>query len=147
VPTVNVDVRMKAPASRVWHAVASVEDYPEFMESVQDVRIEGDDPDGGRLTSWSVLLKGSVLEWTEREIVREEAMRLEFEQVDGDLDRFAGAWSVVEHGENNCTVRLEVDFDIGIPLLADMLNPVAARALHENSEQMLREIERQVASA
>jgi len=37
-----------------------------------------------------------------------------------------------------------VRFEIGMPMLADMLNPVAARALRDNSEQMLREIERKV---
>ena len=40
-------------------------------------------------------------------------------------------------------VRLTVMFEIGIPLLADMLNPVAQRALRENCTDMLRGIERQ----
>ena len=145
-PIVKVDAAIEAAAERVWDAVKAVEDYPAFMESVRDVRIEDDLGGGSRLTRWSVLLKGSVLEWTERETIREDVRRLEFEQVDGDLDRFAGAWSVHDHGDGGCTVRLDVDFDIGIPLLAEMLNPVAARALRDNSQQMLREIERQVAA-
>jgi ribosome-associated toxin RatA of RatAB toxin-antitoxin module len=145
VPIVQVDATIAAPAERVWRAVTAVEDYPAFMETVQAVRIEDEGVDGRRLTRWSVLLKGSLLEWTELETLREDVRRLEFEQVEGDLDRFAGAWSVDETG-GGCTVRLEVDFDIGIPLLSDMLNPVAARALRDNSEQMLREIERLVAA-
>ena len=145
-PKVEVDITISAPAEEVWRAVTAVEDYPRFMESVREVAILEDPPDGGRLTSWSVDLKGSLLEWTEREQVRHDVRRLEFDQVDGDLDRFVGAWSVTDAGDGRAAVSLEVDFDIGIPLLADMLNPVAARALQENSERMVREIERRVSS-
>lgn len=42
------------------------------------------------------------------------------------------------------TVSLHVDFDIGIPLLAQMLNPVAADALRENAAQMLAALERRL---
>jgi ribosome-associated toxin RatA of RatAB toxin-antitoxin module len=144
-PAVEVRLTMGVPAAAAWRAVTAVEDYPGFMDSVREVRIQEELPDGTRLTHWSVLLKGSVLEWTERETVHEESRRLEFEQVEGDLDLFRGAWSVTETSDG-CTVRLEVDFDIGIPLLAEMLNPVAARALHENSAQMLQAIERRAAA-
>jgi ribosome-associated toxin RatA of RatAB toxin-antitoxin module len=144
-PAVEVRLTMGVSAAAAWRAVPAVEDYPAFMDSVRDVRIEEELGDGTRLTHWSVLLKGSVLEWTERETVLEESRRLEFEQVEGDLDLVKGVWSVTET-DGGCTVRLEVDFDIGIPLLAEMLNPVAARALHENSAQMLRAIERRAAA-
>jgi ribosome-associated toxin RatA of RatAB toxin-antitoxin module len=144
-PSIEVNLTMGVPGGVAWRAVTAVEDYPAFMDSVRSVEVGNDLPDGSRLTKWSVLLKGSVLEWTERETVNEEERRLEFEQVEGDLDLFRGAWSVADT-DDGCTVRLAVDFDIGIPLLADMLNPVAARVLHENSEQMLREIERRVAA-
>jgi ribosome-associated toxin RatA of RatAB toxin-antitoxin module len=143
-PEVEVNVAMSATVDRVWSAVTEVEDYPRFMESVRRVSVIENLSDGSRLTAWSVTLKGSTLEWTEREVMHHGERRLEFEQVEGDLDRFRGAWSVTAAPGGGVNVRLEVDFDIGIPLLADMLNPVAARALQENSEQMLRGIERQV---
>jgi hypothetical protein len=44
-------------------------------------------------------------------------------------------------------VTLNVDFDIGIPLLADMLNPVASAALRENSQQMLAALEQRLITA
>lgn len=42
------------------------------------------------------------------------------------------------------TVSLHVDFDIGIPLLAEMLNPVAADALRESAAQMLAALEQRL---
>ena len=44
-------------------------------------------------------------------------------------------------------MSLHVDFDIGIPLLSDLLNPVASDALRENAAQMLRALERRLGVA
>ncbi len=145
-PTVDVTTVMHAPVDAVWRAVADVESYPSFMAGVDSVEVVDDLPDGSRLTAWSVQLKGSLLEWTERDVAVEADRRLEFEQVEGDLEVFRGAWTVTEEAGGAVRVRLQCDFDIGIPLLSDMLDPVAAEALTENSRDMLREIERRVAA-
>ena len=134
-PVVCVNLDIAADPAVVWQKVCNVADYPTFMDDVQSIEIIEDGP--VRTTSWSVLLKGSVLEWTERETLDEAALRIEFTQIDGDLDRFDGHW-LIRPRVGGSSVQLEVDFDIGIPLLADMLNPVAERALRENSERMLR---------
>ena len=142
-PNVDVNVRIRASVDEVWQAINDLEAYPEFMENVREVRIEQDDGTA-RVSSWSVYLKGSILEWTEHARVDADGLRVTFEQLDGDLDVFSGYWQVSAQSEMT-EVELSVQFEIGIPLLADMLNPVAARALRENSETMLREIERRVA--
>ncbi|MGS0684577.1 type II toxin-antitoxin system RatA family toxin [Nakamurella sp. GG22] len=145
-PRVDVSVVMNAPAHEVWSAVADVLSYPQFMQNVHEVTLLEELADGSTVTSWSVSLKGSRLEWTERDIPDHARRRLDFAQLDGDLEQFEGAWTVTENADGGVTVRLECDFDIGIPLLSDMLNPVAAKALTENSEAMLRQIEAKVAA-
>jgi ribosome-associated toxin RatA of RatAB toxin-antitoxin module len=145
-PRVDVSIDICAPVDDVWNAVADVLSYPKFMPSVNRVEHLGHDSDGSMLTSWSVSLKGSNLEWTERDIADHSSRRLSFVQLDGDLDQFEGVWSVTEGEAGYVTIRLVCDFDIGIPLLAEMLNPVAARALSENCETMLRQIELQMAA-
>jgi ribosome-associated toxin RatA of RatAB toxin-antitoxin module len=145
-PQVDVKLVINAPIDEIWAAVRDVESYPTYMDNVIDVRVDSPEPNGDRLSTWSVLLKGSVLEWTERERVDDAAHRIEFDQTDGDLDVFTGYWQLTET-DGGVEAVLAVDFEIGLPLLADMLNPVAAQALSDNSEQMLREIERRVAAA
>lgn len=145
-PRVDVSIDIHAPADEVWRRVADVVSYPNFMPSVNRVEEISRDADGSTVTEWSVSLKGSDLEWTERDVADDATRRLTFVQVDGDLDQFEGVWSVTEGEPGVVTIRLVCDFDIGIPLLADMLNPVAARALAENCETMLRQIELQVAA-
>lgn len=144
-PNVEVSWNINAPLDEVWRAVNDIEAYPDFMDNVRRVEILSSTPEE-RMSSWSVLLKGSVLEWTERETVDASRRRIAFRQVDGDLDLFAGAWQLTGGDDGRVVVSLDVEFEIGIPLLADMLNPVAARALRDNSTQMLSEIERRVAT-
>src|SRR4051794_5159901 len=145
-PTVDVEMTMNAPVQAVWDAVVDVESYPRYMETVKSVREVRTLPDGSRETEWSVLLKGSLLEWVERDEVIEAERRVVFAQTEGDLEIFEGEWTVAEQPDGSVLVRLFVNFDIGIPLLPSMLNPVAERALMENSRTMLAQIEKRVAA-
>jgi ribosome-associated toxin RatA of RatAB toxin-antitoxin module len=147
-PHVEVELTIAAPPAAIWATVIDVESYPESMTEVRSVEIVEETGPGTRITAWSVHLKGSVLEWTEEERVDHEAMRVSFQQVSGDLADFSGYWKVrpADDGRSS-SVTLNVDFDIGIPLLADMLNPVAAVALRENAQQMLAALEQRLITA
>lgn len=143
-PEVNVDVEIAAPIDAVWKTIREIEDYPRYMENVRAVRVISDEG-STRTSEWSTLLKGSVLEWTEEEHIDAFDHRITFNQLDGDLDLFAGHWQLETLSPTSTRATLFVSFEIGIPLLADMLNPVAVRALRENSQHMLRGIEERVA--
>lgn len=143
-PRVEVDLRIAVPPEQAWAAVVDVQGYPDCMESVDSVEIVDQRDDEHRTTAWSVRLKGSVLQWTETELIDHRARRFDFEQVSGDLGEFVGHWAVRPEPDGGSTVSLHVDFDIGIPLLAQMLNPVAADALRESAVQMLSALERRL---
>ncbi|MGW1836074.1 type II toxin-antitoxin system RatA family toxin [Streptomyces sp. BBFR2] len=143
-PRVEVEIPIAAPPDRSWAAVVDVESYPACMANVESLTITGWTGPRERTTAWSVRLKGSVLEWTEAERLDEVARRFDFHQVSGDLAHFVGHWAIRPGDDGGSLVSLHVEFDIGIPLLAEMLNPVAATALRENAEQMLRALERRL---
>jgi len=140
-PEVQVDLTIDAEVDEVWSMVRGVEAYPNYMTNVRSVDILADHGDT-RVTAWSVFLKGSILEWSESERIDDSVRRIEFSQLDGDLERFVGYWQVTADESGATRVVLDIDFEIGIPLLAQMLDPVAGRALRDNSEQMLRSLER-----
>ncbi|MFI9271284.1 type II toxin-antitoxin system RatA family toxin [Kitasatospora sp. NPDC052896] len=142
-PCVEVDLRIAAPPEAAWAAVVDVESYPECMESVDSVVLTEQIDELRRTTAWSVRLKGSVLRWSEAEVLDPVARRFDFRQVSGDLGEFVGHWAV-SPAPGGSTVSLHVEFDIGIPLLAEMLNPVAADALRENAAQMLSALEQRL---
>lgn len=145
-PKVDVQSQIRVPAERVWAAILDVESFPDYMPNVLRAEVVSLSDDGReRVSSWSARLKGSVLEWVEHERIDHGRRLIEFTQVDGDLDVFRGTWQVTPGDDDTVTtVRLQAEFEIGIPLLADMLDPVAARALRDNQEQMLRSLEARV---
>lgn len=143
-PHVEVDLHIAVPPEEAWAVVVDVLGYPDCMESVDSVVIVDQADESHRTTAWSVRLKGSVLQWTEAELIDHQARRFDFEQVTGDLGEFVGHWAVSPAPGDGSTVSLHVDFDIGIPLLAEMLNPVAADALRESAAQMLASLEQRL---
>ena len=145
-PEVRVVQQIRASIDDVWAVVSDIEAFSGFMDDVQSVEVLRDHGHE-RVSSWSVLLEGSVLEWTEHERIDRDSHLISFRQLDGDLDHFDGRYQVTALEETLCETVLHVDFDIGIPLLADMLNPVACRSLRASSQRMLRQIESRVADS
>lgn len=148
-PRVELALQIEADAGRAWAAVIDIERYPSVMDSVRSVALLPDaaTPPGARRSAWSIVLKGSILEWQEDEWVDDDTRTLSFVQHSGDMDQFEGAWQVTELEDGRSDVRLTIDFEIGIPLLADMLNPVAERSLRDNCTDMLRGVEREAIEA
>jgi ribosome-associated toxin RatA of RatAB toxin-antitoxin module len=137
-PIVNTSVHLgDCPRDHVWPILTDFCRYPDFMADVLEVRIDSRQGDE-LISTWRVLLNGSELTWTERDrLVFED--RIEFEQVDGDLEVWRGTWRLVER-DDGLHVELDVSFDIGIPSLADVLHPIGERAIRANSRQMLEGI-------
>jgi coenzyme Q-binding protein COQ10 len=135
-PTLEVSERVRAPIDKVWATVCAVEAYPQLMKPVRDVRVL-EDGDNWAITAWEVELKGSILKWTEREERDPKTYRVAYHQVDGDLELFRGGWALTRISDDVTEAKLVVEFEIGIPMLRDMLNPVATRALTDNARIML----------
>jgi len=144
-PEVKIDLEVNAPIERVWETVIDIERYQESMETVRSVRIVEQSDAAHRRAAWSVLLKGSILEWEEEEHLDPKAHTVVFKQLRGDLEHFDGHWALDALDPERTRVVFEVEFEIGIPMLADMLNPVAQRSLQENCTEMLLGIERAAA--
>ena len=135
-PFVEVAETIAAPVQRVWEVVNDVEAYPRLMEHVHELRIV-ERGDNYRLLEWVVELKGCVMRWIEREDLQPDRYRIEYRQIEGELAEFDGFWQLEPRGDSMTNVILTVHFEIGIPMLAEMLNPVAERAIRDNSRNML----------
>jgi ribosome-associated toxin RatA of RatAB toxin-antitoxin module len=136
-------MEIRAPIERVWDAVVDIERYPDSMENVRWVRTDSWETETVRRSSWSIVLKGSILEWAEEDHIDADAYVMSFNQLSGDLAEFDGRWTLEALGDDLTRVTFAVSFEIGIPLLADGLNPVAKRSLRENSIEMLAGVERE----
>lgn len=113
---------------QVWKVLLDYEAFPDFMDGVNEVTINGGEGDR-RTSSWVVELKGSEMEWDQEDVFDHAARRWEFRQSDGDLAQYEGYWQVSEGDSGGAVLELKVEFDIGLPLVADMIHPAVAKAL------------------
>ena len=124
-------------ADRVWQKVRAFRDYASFMEHVLSIDILEDH--GERLiSSWVVLFNGNELRWTEHDFVDDTRRRVEFSQIEGDLEVWRGHVEVL--GDESSSACYTVEFDLGVPALADLLHPLGKKAIEENCRQMLDSI-------
>lgn len=146
-PEVSLDIEIRAPIERVWDAVVAIERYPNTMDNVRWVRIDEWTSETVRRSSWSIVLKGSILQWEEEDHIDYDQRVMTFNQLSGDLAEFDGVWRLYEVEPELTRVTFDVSFEIGIPLLAEGLNPVAKRSLHSNCTEMLQGVEREALAA
>jgi ribosome-associated toxin RatA of RatAB toxin-antitoxin module len=124
-----------------WDRVSDFTAYPKFMRNVDWAEVR--QTDGSKMiTSWQARLKGSILRWTDESLFDRPGWRIEFYQIDGDLERFDGYWQLTELDHQRTQVCLSIDFEVGIPQLRTLLDPAAGAAISENCESMLRDLER-----
>jgi ribosome-associated toxin RatA of RatAB toxin-antitoxin module len=140
VPIVSVETHLDTELQAVWTLICDMEAYPRFMEPVKEVQILSK-TESFYVSRWVVELKGSLLCWIQEEHHDPRTFEIHYAQREGDLERFQGAWRLKPAPDGGTLASLEVDFEIGIPMLRDMLNPVAERALRENSLRMLSSLD------
>lgn len=139
-PIVSASKIIASDADAVWKLITGVENYPRLMiGTVQDLVIE-ERSDKGLITAWTVLLRGNLLSWRQEEYHDTNLHKIFYRQLDGDLEKISGSWSISPH-DGGVLIELIVDFEIGIPMLRDVLNPLAESALRENCEAMLASLE------
>jgi ribosome-associated toxin RatA of RatAB toxin-antitoxin module len=129
IPGVDID--------HVWNVVCDFESHPEYMADVLEITFLERSPEEA-LSSWRVLLNGSELTWEEKDYFH-PPHRIDFDQTEGDLEVFRGSWTLTET-ETGVNVVLEIEFDLGIPSLAAVLDPVGIQAIDSNSRSMLNAI-------
>ncbi|MET0325294.1 MAG: SRPBCC family protein [Ilumatobacteraceae bacterium] len=114
----------------VYSAISDFASYPRHSDAVRTVVVSDDD--GQTCTSaWEVNFRRGVLQWTERDRFDPIEHRIEFRQITGDMASFDGNWACAQTGRD-VTVVFEAGVDLGMPALADALEPIAVRGLVSN---------------
>jgi ribosome-associated toxin RatA of RatAB toxin-antitoxin module len=136
-PTVTIDARSTSLGpDEVFRRISDFPRYAEYTEAVREVHI--DRTDGDVVTStWLVNFRNGVLRWTERDRIDAQRRTIDFEQLEGDFAEFTGSWQVQAAGEATA-LTFSADFDLGMPSLAAMIDPIAEQALRDNMRLILR---------
>lgn len=134
-PYVETAIDIAAPARAIYELAKDMERYPEFMPDVETVKVlkrEGN----STTTRWKTLVEEAPIEWTEVDIFDDERTRIDYQLIEGDLDKFEGAWTFEER-DGVTHVVLGVDYDFGVPTLAELIGPTLQKKVEENSLMML----------
>ncbi len=94
------------------------------------------------LTRWKTLVEEAPIEWTEEDRFDDDNLRIDYKLLEGDLDKFEGSWTFAEQ-DGKTHVVLSVDYDFGVPTLAELIGPTLERKVRENSEMMLAALKRE----
>lgn len=141
-PDVLVTKKIQGDINATYELVSNMTNYPTFMPDL--VSVELLERDGNStVTNWVSSVAGRRIQWTERDVFFPEQYRIEYEQIKGDLKVFRGYWQLTQE-EDGVMVALYVDFEFGIPMIAGMLNPLLKKTVRDNSENMLKYIEKEL---
>ena len=140
-PYVETTISVNAPARVVYELAKEQERFPEFMPDVESVTVVERHSDR-ILTRWKTLVEEAPIEWTEEDRFDDAALRIDYRLLEGDLDTFEGAWTFQE-SDGVTEVTLTVDYDFGVPTLAELIGPTLQKKVRENSEMMLAALKRE----
>lgn len=144
-PYVETSIVIAAPARVVYELAKEQERFPEFMPDVETVTVLERHPDR-ILTRWKTLVEEAPIEWIEEDRFNDDQQRIDYKLLEGDLDKFEGSWTFTENSGKTHVV-LGVDYDFGVPTLAELIGPTLERKVKENSDMMLAALKREAEKA
>jgi ribosome-associated toxin RatA of RatAB toxin-antitoxin module len=120
------------PASDVYATLADFERYPELSDAVQSVDVT-EVSENLTVSSWEVTFRAGLLRWTEEDTFDPDALTITFRQLDGDIAIFDGSWQCADATQAaGSEIVFNARLDMGIPSLADALEPIAVRTMIDN---------------
>ncbi|MFT4085897.1 MAG: SRPBCC family protein [Gordonia sp. (in: high G+C Gram-positive bacteria)] len=143
VVTEQFDLKSTDP-DLVFERLSQLDRYPEIAPSVLSVLLE--DTAEGVVSEWEVEFRGGTMRWREADVFDAEARTYRFAQIEGDVHELRGQWRVVADGDS-VSLQLEIDFDLGMPSLADLVDPVAERALIDNMRAIAHAVDAECVAA
>lgn len=135
-PYIETSIDIAAPRQQIYALAKDLERYSDFMPDVEYVKVlkrEGNTA----VSRWKTLVEEAPIEWTEEDVFDDNNTRIDYKLIEGDLDKFEGAWTFVER-DGVTHVSLGVDYDFGVPTLAELIGPILHKKVEENSLMMLR---------
>ena len=124
------------PASDVYATLADFERYPELSDAVRSVVVT-EVSENRTVSQWEVTFRAGLLCWTEEDTFDPGALSITFRQLEGDAAIFDGSWQCADAAQGS-EIVFAARLDMGIPSLADALEPIAVRTLIDNIVSIVR---------
>lgn len=137
-PYVEVALVIHCGREKIYPILKDMEKYPQFMSDLVSVEVL-ERRDNSTVTKWVSNVDGRIIKWTELDTFDDANMHISYKQIEGDLNKFEGEW-ILNTVPEGTEIKLTVDFEFGIPMIAGLLNPILKKKVRANSENMLKAI-------
>ena len=124
------------PPGDVYTTLADFERYPELSDAVQNVAVT-EVSENLTVSCWEVTFRAGLLRWTEEDTFDPGTLSITFRQLEGDIALFDGSWTCLDAAQGS-EIVFSARLDMGIPSLADALEPIAVRTLTGNIVSIVR---------
>lgn len=143
-PYIEVTTHIYCDRAKIYPILKDMEKYPEFMADLVSVEVI-ERKDNTTITKWVSNVDGRIIRWTELDVFDDDNMHISYKQIEGDLKNFEGEW-ILTPVQEGTEIKLTVDFEFGIPMIAPLLNPILKKKVRENSMNMLKSIKEKMES-
>ena len=135
----NVELEAIAPSRVALDVFPLLSDFERYQDQCDAVRkVTFTERNGHHSVSeWEVNFRQGIMRWTERDVFDLDRMTIHFEQIEGDAKHFSGVWALADTTEG-CSISFNAEFDMGVPSINDIIEPIAEHALQENIESILQ---------
>ena len=126
---------VRAEPSTVYALFRDPEAFPEFMSSVESIKVL-ERGDGWSVSHWLTDLDGAPLEWQEIDHYDDERHVITFQLIEGDVTKFEGRWAF-EPCEGGTVALCEIEYELGVPVIEEAVGPIIREKIEKNVQEML----------
>ncbi|MEN6413458.1 MAG: SRPBCC family protein [Veillonellales bacterium] len=141
-PYVEVTMPVLCEGDKIYPILKNMEKYPEFMTDLVSVQVV-ERKANTTVSKWVSNVDGRIIKWTELDTFDDSNLHIAYEQIEGDLKKFSGEW-ILTPIEGGTQIKLTVDFEFGVPMIAGLLNPILKKKVKDNSMNMLKAVKKRM---
>jgi ribosome-associated toxin RatA of RatAB toxin-antitoxin module len=139
----EASITIKRPAPKVYQAIKNMEDFPNFIRDVKNLKIIKRIDENKFISLWEIEIDGAPLRWKEEDSFDDENLQLKFNMLEGDYSKYQGSWQI--NGDGKITkLAIEASFDWGIPVLEKYVKKAFESRARRSMRGMLRSIKKRV---
>ncbi|RJE71028.1 hypothetical protein BGP78_21335 [Pseudoalteromonas sp. MSK9-3] len=136
---VTIEKQLPVSAEQAYKTISDFKQFEKHCAAVISIDVNKIS-DTQSDSTWKVHFHDGEMCWREKDIFNNQELTIDFNQLEGDAEEFYGRWIVETVSSNRAKVCFEASFCMGIPTLADILEPIAETAITNNINNMLTEL-------
>lgn len=140
---VSASLVIEGDATAVYEKAKDIERLAQFLPDLEEVKVlrkEGQEVD----SFWKGRFQGREVKWTERDLWDDAEKECQFFILEGDFKTYKGVWKFEEAGKEKTKVELEIEYDLGLPLVGALISAFLRKKMEENAQAMLLALKKSV---